>query len=100
MSTSDDSFQRILTETVEMALLHVLGEKVISALHFYVDVRTALKNPDNFMSLMSTLIKPRDAENLRETILQELHKKFGKAYKPSSASLTAEIAALKSRTAS
>lgn len=97
MSKNEEAFEKVLLETVEKALLEVLGEKVTTALRFYIDIRSALKSPDRFMIVMFEIVGPRQAESLKEKILEGLHSRYGVAYQPSGAKLTEEIFKLRSQ---
>ncbi len=97
MPEAEETFERALYETIEKALLEVLGEKVTSALRFYVDLKSAMKHPDRFMGVMFDIVGPRAADSLREKVLQELYKRFGLVYQKSGAKLSDEIAALRSQ---
>lgn len=78
----DEAFQKLLLETVEETLPQVLGDKVTGALRFYVDLSSALKNPDRFMAVMFELVGPRQTEALRNTILEKLQSKLGIQHGP------------------
>ena len=97
MSRTEDSFQVVLLETVEKTLLDVLGEKVTSALRFYVDLKTAVRNPDRFTALIAEIVGPTQSDSLRKRVLEVLYEKFGLVYQPSGAKFSEEIASLKSR---
>ncbi len=97
MSQNEEAFESALLETVERALVDVLGEKVTTALRFYIDLRSALKSPDRFMVVMFELVGPRQSESLKEKILEGLHTKHGVAYRPSGAKLSEAISRLKSQ---
>jgi hypothetical protein len=97
MSSNEEAFQRTLLETAEKALVEVLGEKVTTALRFYVDLKSALRNPDRFVAVMFDLVGPRQAESLGERILEGLLNKYGVTYRPSGASLSEQIAKLRSQ---
>lgn len=97
MSKNEEAFEKALLETVEKALVEVLGEKVTTALRFYVDLRSALKNPDRFMAVVFELVGPRQAENLREKILEGLRNRYRVAYRQGGAKLAEEISKLRSQ---
>ena len=95
MSAQNQAFERTLLETVEMALLQVLGEKITTALRFYVDLQSALKNPDRFIAVMFELVGPRQSEALRERILEELQKRLNVAQRPEGARFSEQLSMLK-----
>ena len=97
MSRTDDSFQVVLLETVEKVLVEVLGEKVTTALRFYMDLGTAMKNPDRFITLMADLVGQRQTDGLRRRVLEILHKEFGLIYQTSGARFSEEIGVVRSR---
>jgi len=99
MSGPRNSFDSVLLSTIKRALVEVLGEKVAKALRFYVDLETALTNPDSFLILISTLVSPERAVILQKRVLEDLHSRFGSVYKPRQAKFSVEIAELRSKAA-
>ena len=98
MTFDEDSFQILLQDVVENALVKVLGKKVANALQFYVDLKSALKNPDNFVDVISQLIGRKQAMDLRRAILLDLYAKHGQSYSSvENVSFIQEIKELKSR---
>jgi hypothetical protein len=95
---NEELFQQTLLETVETALVQVLGEKVTGALRFYVDMSSALKNPDRFMAVMFELVGPRQTEALRNKILEGLQTKLGVQQRPEGVKFSEQLSKLKSET--
>lgn len=93
----DEAFQKALVEVVEKALVAVLGEKVATALRFYVDLKSGLKNLDRFMAVMFELVGPGQTERLRGNILESAYKTYNLAYSPAGANFAEELARLKSQ---
>ncbi len=93
---TDEVFQKTLLETVEESLVQVLGEKVTGALRFYVDLSSALKNPDRFIAVMFDLVGPRQTEALRKTILERLQSKLGVQQRPVAVTFSEQLSKLKS----
>jgi len=95
MSSQNHAFESALLETVEMALLQVLGEKITTALRFYVDLQSALRNPDRFIAVMFELVGPRQSEALREKILEELQAKLRVQLRPEGARFSDQLSTIK-----
>ena len=94
---NDEAFQKALVEIVEKALVEVLGEKVTTALRFYVDLKSGLKNLDKFMAVLFELVGPGQTERLRGSILESAYKTYGLAYSPAGANFAEEIARLRTQ---
>jgi len=97
MAQNDEAFQRTLHEIVAKAIVEVLGDRISQALSFYVDLRSALRNPDRFLNVIHELVGPRSAEQLRQNILRNLYERFGLQYERAVGTFAQEIARLRNK---
>jgi hypothetical protein len=95
--STDETFRQAVYETVETSLDAVLGVKIARALRFYVDLKSALRNPSRFFALMLELVGPMQAERLRRRVLSNLYVRYQLEYNPSGKSISEELTELKSR---
>ncbi len=73
MAESEQSFRSIVKSALEVTVPRVLGEKVATALRFYVDFDEASANLVVFFSVLSKLIGRDAALKLCKEVLQEIY---------------------------
>lgn len=90
-------FRQLLYETVEISLDQIFGTKITRAFRFYVDVKSALMNPERFFLLVAELVGPAQAERLGKEVLSSLFREYRLDYTPTGKSFAEELTYLISR---
>ena len=74
MAQSEQSFRSIVKSALEATIPRVLGEKVATALRFYVDFDEASANLAAFFGVLTKLIGADASLKLCRQVLQEIYK--------------------------